>query len=320
MFGARHRRPGSMRWASATRSSRRSRTCGSRHRTARCAIAFPGSLRWRSTTVISASFCTRRAARGSRQPRSTVAHLADAAAEEPIGVLTDRGVLQAPLVVDAMGWRRVLSRSGYRHLRRRRCRGASRFIRMLRARISTSGSSDRSCGGDMAGGAPAAGEARVGVASYVPGDHVRRPTVKLAERLALEPVRYQGNWFPHRLRPAGEDSVFFVGDSAGHCFPLSGEGIRTVFYFGIACGRELKGVLGRRRSRVEALERYASFSAGHARAFAIAARLQQMVPPTVLALACRASAARASVADRPQLRLVPRSSDPSFAAPEGPVG
>ena len=59
----------------------------------------------------------------------------------------------------------------------------------------------------------------------------------------MPPVRYQGNWFPHQLRPAVEDGVFFVGDSAGHCFPLSGEGIRTAFYFGIACGRELRAVL-----------------------------------------------------------------------------
>ena len=28
--------------------------------------------------------------------------------------------------------------------------------------------------------------------------------------------------------------MFFAGDSAGHCIPLSGEGIRTAFYFGIA--------------------------------------------------------------------------------------
>ena len=64
----------------------------------------------------------------------------------------------------------------------------------------------------------------------------------LARRLESDAVRYQGNWFPHQLRPAVEDGVFFVGDSAGHCFPLSGEGIRTAFYFGIACGRELRGV------------------------------------------------------------------------------
>ena len=37
--------------------------------------------------------------------------------------------------------------------------------------------------------------------------------------------------------------MFFVGDSAGHCLPLSGEGIRTAFYFGIAAGRELRAVL-----------------------------------------------------------------------------
>jgi flavin-dependent dehydrogenase len=125
---------------------------------------------------------------------------------------------------------------------------------------------------------PAAREARVGVASYAPGGHVRGPTDRLAARLELESVRYQGNWFPHRLRSAVEDSIFFVGDSAGHCFPLSGEGIRTAFYFGIACGRELQAVLEQRRSRAAALERYAAFSAGHARAFAIAGALQRTIP------------------------------------------
>ncbi len=72
--------------------------------------------------------------------------------------------------------------------------------------------------------------------------------MELAGRLGVTPVRYQGNWFPHRLRPAAEDGVFFVGDSAGHCFPLSGEGIRTAFYFGIACGRELRAVLAGERT------------------------------------------------------------------------
>jgi menaquinone-9 beta-reductase len=49
-------------------------------------------------------------------------------------------------------------------------------------------------------------------------------------------------------------------------------------YFGIACGRELTAVLQQQRPRAEALERYAAFSAEHARAFAIAGRLQRMVP------------------------------------------
>ena len=87
-------------------------------------------------------------------------------------------------------------------------------------------------------------------------------------------VRYQGNWFPHRLRAAAGDGVFFAGDSAGHCFPLSGEGIRTAFYFGIAGGREIRAVLAGERSREQALRRYAAFSAGHARAFGLALRFK----------------------------------------------
>src|ERR671911_344571 len=111
-----------------------------------------------------------------------------------------------------------------------------------------------------------------------PASKSQRSPVELATRLAREPVRYQGNWFPHRLRRAAQNGVFFAGDSAGHCFPLSGEGIRTAFYFGIACGRELRSVLSGDRSRDEALRSYASFSASHRRAFGLALGLQWLVP------------------------------------------
>ncbi len=125
---------------------------------------------------------------------------------------------------------------------------------------------------------PAGAEQRVGVGSYEPRDHVKEPTREIAGRLGVPPVRYQGNWFPHALRPAVEDGVFFAGDSAGHCFPLSGEGIRTAFYFGIACGRELRRVLAGEATAAEALAAYGAFSAGHAPAFALALRLQRLIP------------------------------------------
>ena len=103
---------------------------------------------------------------------------------------------------------------------------------------------------------PADGEQRVGVGSYQPRDHVKEPTKEIARRLERDAVRYQGNWFPHRLRPATEDGVFFAGDSAGHCLPLSGEGIRTAFYFGIAAGRELSAACSTAtQTREQALER-----------------------------------------------------------------
>ncbi|MGH2967443.1 MAG: NAD(P)/FAD-dependent oxidoreductase, partial [Solirubrobacteraceae bacterium] len=193
-------------------------------------------------------------------------------------VQTDRGELAAPLIVDALGWRRVL--------------GPGANVQPPEARISRGlevhpegGGADLDCWIDRsvvrygyAWSVPAGGEQRVGVGSYEPRHHVKEPTRELARRLDVAPVRYQGNWFPHELRPAAEDGVFFAGDSAGHCLPLSGEGIRTAFYFGIACGRELRAVLAGERTREQALAAYAAFSAGHAPAFRLAGHLQRLIP------------------------------------------
>jgi flavin-dependent dehydrogenase len=193
-------------------------------------------------------------------------------------VRTDRGDLTAPLIVDALGWRRVL--------------GPGANVQPPEARISRGlevhprgGGVDLDCWIDRslvrygyAWSVPAGEEQRVGVGSYEPRHHVKDPTVELARRLEVPPVRYQGNWFPHQLRPAAEDGVFFVGDSAGHCFPLSGEGIRTAFYFGIACGRELRAVLAGERTREQALAAYGAFSARHALPFRLALGLQRLIP------------------------------------------
>ena len=111
-------------------------------------------------------------------------------------------------------------------------------------------------------------------------------------------MRYQGNWIPHRLRPATEDRIFFVGDSAGHCLPLTAEGIRTAFYFGIACGRELRSVVGGEQDHQQALRRYGAFSDAHSWKFRWMLRTQRAVPkvpPRLLALALRAMTAESFV-------------------------
>jgi flavin-dependent dehydrogenase len=138
---------------------------------------------------------------------------------------------------------------------------------------------------------PADGELRIGVGSFDPRYHVREPTVRLAHDVGAETVRYQGNWIPHALRDATEDGVFFVGDSAGHCLPLTAEGIRTALYFGVACGRELRAVQAGGQSREQALARYHDFSASHAFAFRSLLRVQRLVPrvaPRLLSRGLRA--------------------------------
>ena len=102
--------------------------------------------------------------------------------------------------------------------------------------------------------------------------------MRLASDLGAEKVRYQGNWIPHALRDGTEDRIFFVGDSAGHCLPLTAEGIRTALYFGVACGRELRSVVDGFQSRAQALTRYHAFSASHAFPFRSLLHVQRLVP------------------------------------------
>jgi flavin-dependent dehydrogenase len=211
-----------------------------------------------------------------------------------IHVLTDRGELRAPLVVDALGWRRVLG-SGFQPPDAPLSRG-------LEVHPGGAGDEleiwiDRSyVPAGYSWSFPASGEVRVGVGSFDPRFHVKDPTVRLAGELGRDAVRYQGNWIPHKLRPATEGNVFFAGDSAGHCLPLTAEGIRTALYFGIACGRELRRVVEGRASRATALERYSAFSARHDFHFRWLLRVQRLVPrvpPRVLARSLNAMRAGA---------------------------
>ncbi|HEY3729290.1 MAG TPA: NAD(P)/FAD-dependent oxidoreductase [Solirubrobacteraceae bacterium] len=206
------------------------------------------------------------------------------------GVSTDRGQIRAPLIVDALGWRRVL--------------GSGKNIQPPDALLSRGlevhpfgGGRDLEVWIDRsyvpAGygwSFPAGEELRIGVGSFDPRFHVREPTERLATDLDADRVRYQGNWIPHALRPATEDGVFFVGDSAGHCLPLTAEGIRTALYFGLACGRELRRTIAGEQTRAEALARYHQFSASHAAPFRWMLRFQRLVPriaPRALAPALR---------------------------------
>ncbi len=207
-------------------------------------------------------------------------------------VHTDRGDLRAPLIVDGLGWRRVLSNAIPIQPPN------ARLSRGLEVHPAGHGEElelwiDARCVRAGYGWSfPARDEVRVGVGSFWPSHHVKEPTVRLAADLGLPPEGYQGNWIPHQLRAAVEDGVFFAGDSAGHCLPLTAEGIRTALYFGIACGRELRAVVEGRATRAQALARYGAFSDGHAREFRWLLRVQRAVgrftptrAPTVLARA-----------------------------------
>jgi flavin-dependent dehydrogenase len=205
-------------------------------------------------------------------------------------VLTDRGQIRAPLIVDGLGWRRVLGSGDNIQP------PDALLSRGLEVHPLSSGTEmevwiDRAYVPAGYGWSfPAGQETRIGVGSFDPRFHVKDPTVRLAGDLGADAVRYQGNWIPHALRDGTEGGLFFVGDSAGHCLPLTAEGIRTALYFGLACGRELRAVVTGQQTKEQALQRYHAFSAGHARPFRWMLRVQRLiprVPPRILARGLR---------------------------------
>ena len=192
-------------------------------------------------------------------------------------VHTDRGELRAPLIVDALGWRRVLSRTTpIQPPNARLSRGLEVHPDGHREEMEV-WIDQRYIRAGYSWSFPAAEEVRVGVGSFRPADHVKEPTVRLAHDLGLPADGYQGNWIPHQLRRAVEDGVFFAGDSAGHCLPLTAEGIRTALYFGLACGRELRAVVEGHRTREQALARYGAFSDSHERKYRWLLNVQRAV-------------------------------------------
>jgi flavin-dependent dehydrogenase len=238
-----------------------------------------------------------------------------------IAVETDRGTISAPLVVDALGWRRMLvTGDGYQPPDAPLSRGLE---------VHPGGKSEdlaiwidrKYVPAGYGWSFPADDELRIGIGSFDPRFHVKDTTVELTRDLGKEPNEYQGNWIPHKLRTATEGGVFFVGDSAGHCLPLSAEGIRTALYFGIALGRELRGVVEGRQTREEAAETYAEFHDSHEWKFKWMLRVQKLiprVPPRILAPLLRLMGSRRFVdwSFTHYLRIAP----PEFAGAGRPGG
>jgi len=90
---------------------------------------------------------------------------------------------------------------------------------------------------------PAGGASRMGLASYR-GPEVKAAAVRAFTRITgAEPSAFHGGYFPSRLRAPLAGPLFLVGDAAGHCLPLTGEGIRPALFFGQRLGDLLQEVI-----------------------------------------------------------------------------
>ena len=104
---------------------------------------------------------------------------------------------------------------------------------------------------------PAGGHVREGVGSYTGHGHGLRSDLAALAGVDAMPARaVHGGVFPAHLQNPAAGGVFAVGDAAGQCLPLSGEGIRPALVWGQQAGRHAARVLRGEVSLEEALDDY----------------------------------------------------------------
>jgi flavin-dependent dehydrogenase len=194
-------------------------------------------------------------------------------------VVTDRGAVSGRVLVDATGWRAVLASSVEPDFPAR----AAITYGLEKAARGFSGDGlhfwfDPRVRGDGYGWAfPAGPVARAGVLSYLAPEGVKDSTEVFLADEGMAGGHYHGGFLTAGLRPATAGGVFLVGDSAGHCLPLTGEGIRPAVFF----AQRLAGIIDQQLAGVVspalALDMYRVQQARYERRYRLLRRAQRLL-------------------------------------------
>jgi flavin-dependent dehydrogenase len=129
---------------------------------------------------------------------------------------------------------------------------------------------------------PAGKTARFGVGDYLGRGSLKEKLARFLKKFDLE-INHKslhGGFFPHRLPKGRAGHVFLVGDSAGQCLPLLGEGIRPALAFGSICGRMIKRVLEGEMSLEAGLKEYDCLVRGRRLSYALLLGMQKFFTNT----------------------------------------
>lgn len=171
-------------------------------------------------------------------------------------VTTREATHRAPIVVDASGWRAVV--------------GAAIAPDRMPGDLRTNGlewvlAGERDglhfwLGAPLARDGylwdfPAGGQSRIGLIRYASGGALK-PRLEEFTGRPLAGSALHGGVLPAGLRAGVAGRAFLVGDAAGLCLPLTGEGIRPALVFGQVAGRLAARVLDGRLALDDALQAY----------------------------------------------------------------
>jgi len=196
-------------------------------------------------------------------------------------VVTGQGDYRARCVIDASGWRAVFSPEGSRAYQSQRGMsfGIETTVSYQEQDLHFWYEPDRLIPFGAAWLFPVGAVSRFGLASYRGQTKLRAELVDWLDKdFDLSPAGFHGGYLPYTLQAPAAGRIFRVGDAAGHCLPLTGEGIRPALYFGLAAGRLIRRVLDDELPLEQALTRYNDFVMKHRIYYDTLLRLQHWLP------------------------------------------
>lgn len=190
-------------------------------------------------------------------------------------MITDHGEFEARCLVDASGWRAALASSVETDFVNRR---AASFGIETVVEYQAEGLhfwvDPELVNRGVTWLFPCGSRSRVGIGSYDGRTDLKDRLAGFVESFGCKAGNLHGGFFPWRLRSPTVGMVFLVGDAAGQCLPLTGEGIRPAIFFGQQCGDIIQQVIDERIDLREGLRRYNAMVAPFRRVYAIAEQAQ----------------------------------------------
>ncbi len=195
-------------------------------------------------------------------------------------VMTTEGTYEGHFLVDATGWRAALASGGatQRKARRGLSFGLETTLDIPGEGLHFWYDPRRLLSKGVTWMFPIGGRSRLGIGSYVGETRLQEKLARwLAEDFDRRAEGLHGGFFPYRKRPARRGNVLCVGDSAGQCLPVTGEGIRTALYFGVHAGRLIQQALDGRMAPFAVFDHYQQFVDRHAIVYDVLLATQKLL-------------------------------------------
>ncbi|MBU4226407.1 MAG: NAD(P)/FAD-dependent oxidoreductase [Chloroflexi bacterium] len=154
-------------------------------------------------------------------------------------VYTTKGVFDAEILIDATGWRAALAANGRQQAEPHTGKsfGLETVIPVEKQGLHFYYDKRKLGAYNVGWLFPTDGFSRAGFGSYRGATRLNAALNGFVRNyFGCSSNGIHGGYWPYHRQPAATGHVFRIGDAAGQCIPLSGEGIRPALYFGAMAG------------------------------------------------------------------------------------